>query len=84
MSLVTEDAIFETSIFDDDLLDSIIAATPQQNNQPNLDSMLGSLQDHMSKQGVATVTKGTCAGCNKPIIGQVFFNSFLLNFLFIL
>jgi len=46
-------------------------STPQQNQQPNLDSMLGSLQTTMSKQGVATVTKGTCAGCNKPIIGQV-------------
>ncbi|XP_057295864.1 paxillin-like isoform X3 [Hydractinia symbiolongicarpus] len=37
----------------------------------NLDSMLGSLQTNMSKQGVTTVTKGTCAACNKPIIGQV-------------
>lgn len=47
------------------------ASPPQKNQQPNLDSMLGSLQSTMSKQGVATVTKGTCAGCNKPIIGQV-------------
>lgn len=37
----------------------------------NLDSMLGSLQSNMSKQGVTTVTKGTCAACNKPVIGQV-------------
>ena len=53
---------------------SLLAPAPQQqqqNQQPNLDSMLGSLQSTMSKQGVATVTKGTCAGCNKPIIGQV-------------
>jgi len=37
----------------------------------NLDSMLGSLQSNMSKQGVTTVTKGTCAACNKAVIGQV-------------
>merc|ERR1719318_1542873 len=37
----------------------------------NLESMLGSLQTNMSKQGVSSVTKGTCAACNKPIIGQV-------------
>lgn len=36
-----------------------------------LDSMLGSLQSDMTKQGVSTVKKGTCAACNKPIIGQV-------------
>ena len=58
---------------DEELLESILASAPQQNQQPNLDSMLGSLQTTMSKQGVATVTKGTCAGCNKPIIGQVRF-----------
>ena len=45
-----------------------ILATPPVNN---LDSMLGNLQTNMSKQGVTTVTKGTCAACNKPIIGQV-------------
>lgn len=59
------------SILDEDLLDSILAATPSQQPVNNLDSMLGSLQTTMSKQGVTTVTKGTCAGCNKPIIGQV-------------
>jgi paxillin len=37
----------------------------------NLDSMLGNLQRDMSVQGVTTVTKGVCAACNKPIIGQV-------------
>eukprot|EP00112_Aurelia_sp_Birch-Aquarium-sp1_P004379 Seg1494.10 transcript_id=Seg1494.10/GoldUCD/mRNA.D3Y31 product=Paxillin protein_id=Seg1494.10/GoldUCD/D3Y31 len=36
-----------------------------------LDSMLGSLQSDMSRQGVATVTKGVCAACSKPIVGQV-------------
>jgi paxillin len=36
-----------------------------------LDSMLGSLQSDMTRQGVSTVKKGTCAACNKPIIGQV-------------
>ncbi|KXJ07159.1 paxillin isoform X2 [Exaiptasia diaphana] len=36
-----------------------------------LDSMLGTLQTDMSRQGVSTTKKGTCAACNKPIIGQV-------------
>ncbi|XP_065055496.1 paxillin-like isoform X1 [Rhopilema esculentum] len=36
-----------------------------------LDSMLGNLQSDMSRQGVATVTKGVCAACSKPIVGQV-------------
>ena len=36
-----------------------------------LDSMLGNLQSDMNRQGVSTVKKGTCAACNKPIIGQV-------------
>ena len=36
-----------------------------------LDSMLGNLQSDMSRQGVATVSKGVCAACSKPIVGQV-------------
>lgn len=36
-----------------------------------LDSMLGSLQSDMTRQGVSTTKKGECAACNKPIIGQV-------------
>ncbi|KAK3753264.1 hypothetical protein QZH41_015207 [Actinostola sp. cb2023] len=36
-----------------------------------LDSMLGTLQTDMSRQGVSTTKKGTCAACNKPIVGQV-------------
>ena len=63
---------------------SLLASPPQKNQQPNLDSMLGSLQSTMSKQGVATVTKGTCAGCNKPIIGQVGLPSSLNYFIFCL
>jgi len=46
-------------------------AGPAKVQVNNLDSMLGSLQSNMSKQGVTTVTKGVCAACNKPIIGQV-------------
>ncbi|UYV68473.1 TGFB1I1 [Cordylochernes scorpioides] len=38
-----------------------------------LDSMLGSLQSDMSKQGVSTTAKGHCAACNKPIVGQKWF-----------
>ncbi|XP_076340202.1 leupaxin-like isoform X2 [Tachypleus tridentatus] len=40
-----------------------------RNNQ--LDSMLGTLQCDMNKQGVNTTAKGHCAACNKPIVGQV-------------
>lgn len=36
-----------------------------------LDSMLGSLQTDMTRQGVSTTKKGECGACNKPIIGQV-------------
>lgn len=36
-----------------------------------LDSMLGTLQSDMSKQGVNTSPKGHCTACNKPIVGSV-------------
>ena len=36
-----------------------------------LDSMLGNLQTDKNRQGVSTEKKGTCAACNKPIIGQL-------------
>jgi len=38
---------------------------------PNLDTMLGNLQEDMDKQGVKTTQKGVCAACKKPIVGQV-------------
>ncbi|XP_013794117.1 leupaxin-like isoform X2 [Limulus polyphemus] len=50
---------------------------PQPKPQPapscndQLDSMLGSLQTDMSKQGVKTTAKGQCCACKKQIIGQV-------------
>lgn len=39
--------------------------------KPNLDSMLGNLQEDMSRQGVNTSQKGCCSACDKPIVGQV-------------
>ena len=36
-----------------------------------LDSMLGQLEKDMSQTGVDTKSKGTCAACNKPILGKV-------------
>ncbi|XP_038056551.1 paxillin-like [Patiria miniata] len=36
-----------------------------------LDSMLGHLGSDVSRQGVSTVTKGSCAACQKQIIGQI-------------
>lgn len=38
---------------------------------PNLDDMLGNLQEDMNKQGIKTKQKGVCAACTKPIVGQV-------------
>lgn len=38
----------------------------------SLNSMLGSLEEDMSKRhGVSTAAKGTCAACNKVILGKV-------------
>ncbi|KAL4223440.1 Transforming growth factor beta-1-induced transcript 1 protein [Mactra antiquata] len=36
-----------------------------------LESMLGDLQSDLNKQGVSTKTKGLCAACNQPVVGQV-------------
>ena len=38
---------------------------------PNLDMMLGDLQENMNKQGIKTKQKGVCGACRKPIVGQV-------------
>ncbi|KAG1678711.1 Paxillin [Nymphon striatum] len=50
-------------------------AKPQKPQKPNpsrqLDSMLGTLQSDMDKEGVKTTAKGHCGACNKPIVGQV-------------
>ena len=35
-----------------------------------LDSMLGQLEKDVSQTGVDTKSKGTCAACNKPILGK--------------
>lgn len=43
---------------------------PSHSNN-HLDSMLGTLQSDMSRQGINTAQKGCCAACNKPIVGQV-------------
>ncbi|XP_053325742.1 paxillin isoform X2 [Spea bombifrons] len=45
------------------------SATPKPGSQ--LDNMLGSLQSDLNKLGVATVAKGVCGACKKPIAGQV-------------
>uniref|UniRef100_A0AC35TRK6 Paxillin n=1 Tax=Rhabditophanes sp. KR3021 TaxID=114890 RepID=A0AC35TRK6_9BILA len=41
------------------------------NNVGQYNSMIGSLGNDISKHGVHTIPKGDCAGCDKPIIGQV-------------
>ncbi|XP_029475476.1 paxillin isoform X4 [Rhinatrema bivittatum] len=45
------------------------SAPPKPGSQ--LDNMLGSLQSDLNKLGVATVAKGVCGACKKPIAGQV-------------
>ena len=37
----------------------------------SLDNMLGNLNADMTKQGIMTVPKGSCAACQKPIVGLV-------------
>ncbi|XP_064612081.1 leupaxin-like [Liolophura sinensis] len=44
--------------------------SPSRGNS-QLDAMLGNLQSDMNRQGVSTKTKGTCAACCKPVVGQV-------------
>ncbi|KAM6460635.1 leupaxin isoform 2-T2 [Liasis olivaceus] len=43
----------------------------EENTPGNLDSMLESLTQDMQDLGVATVPKGNCASCHKPIAGKV-------------
>ncbi|KAM4052058.1 paxillin isoform 3-T3 [Anomaloglossus baeobatrachus] len=45
------------------------SSAPKPGSQ--LDNMLGSLQSDLNKLGVATVAKGVCGACKKPIAGQV-------------
>ncbi|XP_041038573.1 transforming growth factor beta-1-induced transcript 1 protein-like [Carcharodon carcharias] len=45
--------------------------TPAPIPTGNLDNMLGMLQSNLSRQGISTVTKGSCTACRKPIVGQV-------------
>uniref|UniRef100_A0A0K0DWE8 LIM zinc-binding domain-containing protein n=1 Tax=Strongyloides stercoralis TaxID=6248 RepID=A0A0K0DWE8_STRER len=40
-------------------------------NVGQYNSMIGSLNSDINKHGVHTIPKGDCAGCDKPIIGQV-------------
>ncbi|XP_078394148.1 transforming growth factor beta-1-induced transcript 1 protein-like, partial [Cetorhinus maximus] len=44
--------------------------TPAAIPTGNLDNMLGMLQSNLSRQGISTVTKGSCTACRKPIVGQ--------------
>jgi len=44
---------------------------PVISGAPNLDDMLGNLQEDMDKQGIKTKQKGVCVACSKPIVGQV-------------
>ncbi|XP_072271587.1 paxillin isoform X2 [Pyxicephalus adspersus] len=52
---------------------SVNSSPPSSAPKPGsqLDNMLGSLQSDLNKLGVATVAKGVCGACKKPIAGQV-------------
>ncbi|XP_056385909.1 paxillin isoform X2 [Hyla sarda] len=52
---------------------SVNSSPPSSALKPGsqLDNMLGSLQSDLNKLGVATVAKGVCGACKKPIAGQV-------------
>ncbi|MEE6523665.1 hypothetical protein FKM82_022662 [Ascaphus truei] len=52
---------------------SVSSSPPPSAPKPGsqLDNMLGSLQSDLNKLGVATVAKGVCGACKKPIAGQV-------------
>ncbi|KAM4809287.1 paxillin-like isoform 2-T2 [Rhinophrynus dorsalis] len=52
---------------------SVSSSPPSSAPKPGsqLDNMLGSLQSDLNKLGVATVAKGVCGACKKPIAGQV-------------
>ncbi|XP_060032222.1 leupaxin isoform X1 [Erinaceus europaeus] len=45
--------------------------TPLPDKQASLDSMLGGLEQDLQDLGIATVPKGHCASCRKPIAGKV-------------
>lgn len=43
----------------------------KQDDKASLDSMLGGLEQELQELGIATVPKGHCASCQKPIAGKV-------------
>ncbi|KAG8511281.1 Leupaxin, partial [Galemys pyrenaicus] len=43
----------------------------KKDHKDSLDSMLGGLQQDLQDLGIATVPKGHCASCRKPIAGKV-------------
>ncbi|XP_038964647.1 leupaxin isoform X3 [Rattus norvegicus] len=43
----------------------------KQDHKASLDSMLGGLEQELQDLGIATVPKGHCASCQKPIAGKV-------------
>ncbi|XP_015680500.1 leupaxin [Protobothrops mucrosquamatus] len=55
----------------DDLATCVQSTSEEGNTTDNLDSMLKSLTHDMQDLGVATVPKGNCAFCHKPIAGKV-------------
>ncbi|XP_074087557.1 leupaxin isoform X2 [Macrotis lagotis] len=52
--------------------DSLKEPLPKKkDSNPSLDTMLGGLEQDLQDLGIATVPKGHCASCQKPIAGKV-------------
>lgn len=47
------------------------AQTAKISSGVDLDSMLGQLNTDLSKQGIVAASKGLCAACKKPVMGEV-------------
>ena len=47
------------------------ASPPHGANTETLSELMANLSENMTRQGVSTESKGVCAACSKPIIGQV-------------
>ncbi|XP_039266577.2 paxillin-like [Styela clava] len=48
-----------------------VAQTAQVSSAVDLDSMLGQINTDLSKQGIRAASKGDCAACQKPVMGEV-------------
>jgi len=52
---------------------NVAASVPRgsSSDTETLNELMANLNENMNRQGVSTESKGICAACSKPIIGQV-------------